>query len=191
MDSKQTVVGFYRLNWQQLLTENPDNDNLYKMVVLNNRELSVALSCINIVKQPHSWGLKRDDPGWLDVLTFVEQLERNLMAVLSVDDLIKTNLMLWSAMTGVTIDRDHPENYLSGELDPASSVIAELDNIDDAVGALRIELKAQLESAVAQLVAIKDAIAAQSTGDPEQLADDLEGIVNTIQTVATVLGALM
>lgn len=197
MDSKQTVVGFYRLNWQQLLTENPDNDNLYKMVVLNNRELSVALSCINIVKQPHSWGLKRDDPGWLDVLTFVEQLERNLMAVLSVDDLIKTNLMLWSAITGTTIDRDHPENYLSGELEPTPSVIEELGHIDGALGALQTSLREVLDDAVEELETvntnldnIRAAIAAQAAGNPEELADELSGIVQTISTVATILGAL-
>lgn len=198
MDSKQTIVGFYRLNWQQLLAEIPDNDNLYKMVVLNNRELSIALSCINIVKQPHSWGLKKDDPVWFEVLTFVDQLERNLMAVLSVDDLIKTNLMLWSALTGTTIDRDHPESYLTGELDPGSSVVEELDNIDDAVGALRISLREALDGAVGELETvnthldeIRAAIAAQTTGDPEDLADDLEGIMNTISTIAGILGVVV
>jgi len=197
MDTKQTVVGFYRLNWQQLQAEIPDDDNHYKIIVLDNRELSVALASINIVKLPHAWGLKKDDPVWLEALAFVDQLERNLMAVLSVDDLIKTNLMIVAALTGETIDRDHPENYMAGEYAPAGlTPTVELTNtalgtLDTTVSTGFTAQNEALDSMLAQIELIQASLATIAGTSPDDLADDLEGIASTISTIATILGVVL
>lgn len=189
MDSHLTKVLFFPLSWEQLQTEIPDDDNYYKMAILSNRELSVVLSVVNIVTRvPWAWGIKKDDPVWIDILEFRDGIEAALMAVLNVDDLIKTNLMLVSAITGEEFDLDHPENYLTGNYAPESGLtpVTEANNPNEAIG----NVITALGDITTQLEEIVTAISNQATGDPEQLADDLEGIVNTIQTVATVLGAL-
>lgn len=204
MDSRTTKVLFYPLNWPALLAEIPDDDNHYKMVVLDNRELTVALSAINILTRcPWAWGVKKDDPVWGDILAFRDGLEAALMAVLSIDDLIKTNLMLVAAMTGQTIDRDHPEDYLTGEYDPdgltpatasiASTVAALDEHTGERLGDINAaveDVRSTLSDTIDKLEEIRQAIVAQAGGDPESLADDLEGIASTISTVATILGAL-
>jgi hypothetical protein len=205
-DFYQFIPGWFPLNWPDLLEKYPDDSNHNWLAVLNSRQLSILLSVTNMVLPWYwLWGVgKQDETARAGILEFKSQLERDLMAVLSIDDLIKTNLMLWAATTGTTIDRDHPENYLTGEYAPASSVISELDNIDDAVGLLQINIReqlelsvAQLELSVAQLVTVNTrldeirlALEAQVGGDPASLEDELEGISTTISTVATILGVL-
>lgn len=117
------------------------------------------------------------------------------------DELIKSQLRIEFALTGLPLDLDNTDAYFTGDMDvlgigPSitnNNPNTNLENIKGAIDATNTGLgniKDALDDAVTQLDNIRAAIAAQSTGDPEQLADDLEGIVNTIQTVATVLGAL-
>jgi hypothetical protein len=198
MDSRMTKLVFYPLNWYQLQDEIPDDDNKYKVVILDNRQLSVLHSVVNTFLPYYwVWGISRYDPaGRAAVLEYKCQLEETLMSVLSVDDLIKTNLMIVAAITGQTVDLDNPETHLAGDytpngLTPAVTTVGgmfdeKLSDINTNVAGIVTTIGDQID----KLEEIRSAIAAQAT-DPEQLAGDLEGIANTIQTVATILGVLV
>lgn len=103
------------------------------------------------------------------------------------DDFLKSQLRIEAALTGNSLNLDSIPGYFTGSIDSIGVTPAiEANNPNTKL----TTIGSSLSDVVTQLSAIKAAIEAQSTGDPEQLADDLEGIVNTIQTVATVLGAL-
>lgn len=167
--------------------------------LLASRGLWSATFAVDIPKLSGYQSPDRLSEEWQQYENEVSQfLADGLEFMTRFDDFLKTQLRIEVALTGQTIDLDHPENYLSGELSGSSSVIEELDNIDDAMGALRISLREALDGAVGELEAvntnldeIRAAIAAQTTGDPEDLADDLEGIMNTISTIAGILGVVV
>jgi len=130
------IPGLWSLSWYQLLQEIPEDQNKNWIAILNSRQLSVLLSLTNMIL-PWYWLWtvnKNDQSARLAVLDFKSQLERGLMAVLSVDDLIKTQLMLVAALTGEVIDRDHPENYMTGEYDPVGLHV-DLGTINTTIGA--------------------------------------------------------
>lgn len=105
-------------------------------------------------------------------------------------DLLTTNLMIVSALTGDTIDRDHPENHLTGEYatDGLRPVIE--TGFENNVGAFNTQtdfIIAELQDIEAQLLSIAETIASGGSGN---LEDELEGIQSTISTIGTILGVL-
>ena len=198
MNSRMTRLVFYPLNWYQLLEEIEDDDNKNKLVVLDNRQLSVLHSLVNLILPYYwIWGVeKTDSEGRTAISDFKEKLEADLMAVLNIDDLIKTNLMLVAALTGETIDRDHPENYMAGSYTPTGlTPTVELTNtalgtLDTTVSGALTTHNETFNSMLEQIELIQASLATMAGKSPDDLADDLEGIASTISTIATILGVV-
>jgi hypothetical protein len=194
-----TRLVFYPLNWYQLLEEIATDDNKNKLVVLDNRQLSVLHSLVNLILPYYwIWGIeKTDSEGRTAISDFKEKLEADLMAVLNIDDLIKTNLMLVAALTGETIDRDHPENYMAGSYTPTGlTPTVELTNtalgtLDTTVSGALTTHNETFNSMLEQIELIQASLATMAGKSPDDLADDLEGIASTISTIATILGVVL
>lgn len=119
-DHYQFIPGWQPLSWQGLMSSYPDDIDHFWLVCLSGKQLSVLLSLVNMVVPWYwLWQIDKTDTSSQSALKdFKNNLERDLMAVLSIDDLIKTNLMLVAALTGESINRDNPAAYLTGTYDP-------------------------------------------------------------------------
>lgn len=116
----QFIPGWQPMNFIGLNLSYPDDINRNWLAVLNSKDLSVLLSLVNMVVPWYwLWQIpKADLDNRQALLDYKAELEHKLMAVLSIDDLIKTNLMLVAALTGESINRDNPAAYLTGTYDP-------------------------------------------------------------------------
>lgn len=195
-DFYQFIPGWQPLDWYKLLAEIPDGDNYNWLVILSSRQLSILRSLVNMVLPWYwLWQIpKSDNAGQKAVLDFKYRLERDLMAVLSVEDLIKTNLMLVAALTGEVINRDTPANYLSGEYDP-TGVQPQLATINTTVGTIKTAvdttnsrlstINTTLGTTNTNIANIKTSV---DTGNTNQHTD-ITNLIAKLEEIKDVLGA--
>jgi hypothetical protein len=112
------------------------------------------------------------------------------------NDLLTTNLMVVSALTGDTIDRDHPENHLTGEYNPTglteTAVITNtrLNTINTTINDRLAVTNQHLSDQISKLEEIRQVLLTIAGNEPSDIADELVGIAETVGDVALILGAM-
>jgi hypothetical protein len=112
-------------------------------------------------------------------------LEHCLMAGCNVQDLITTQRLLIGAITGTVVDLDVPLPE-TGTVDFTQSGLATKFISTETEPRNLADILADLQGALGELQA-----AVEASGESvEELEDDLANVWGTVQTVATILGAV-
>ena len=154
------------------------------LVALDDWEIAVILSSLRYAHWPRRW-LNLGGLTWDEISAKVTMLEHCLMAGCNVQDLITTQRLLIGAITGTVVDLDEPLPE-TGTVDFTQSGLATKFISTETEPRNLADILADLQGALGELQA-----AVEASGESvEELEDDLANVWGTVQTVATILGAV-
>lgn len=183
--------GGFQLDWYGLQDDYPDEINSCFLVALNRRQLAV------LAKLAHTflpwrwlWNVdKADEQAISDIQDWKENLEYCLMAGCSVQDLIATQRMLVAAIAGQSVDlaSDLPQGVV--DFSP-NGVSTRLHEIDGTIQSTSEQTQVYLEDIAGQLTDIASHLATIAQNSGEQIEDELQGIIQKVETIGLILGAV-
>ena len=144
------------------------------LVPLTYREKSALLSLCRYLEWPTRWIDLPDVPH-----NFVEELEHKLMST-CLDDLIASNLLLYGALTGQTVDLSTPNAYLH----PSNPVV------HTGVGFDKWLNTTEGKTVAISLQEILTAIGELQQGNETDYTEKLEEIAGYVHDVQLVMGLL-
>lgn len=178
------------------------NSDCQWLVALTDWDLSILLSLLRYASWEARWINHAD---FQEILWQVQRLEHCLMSGCQVSDLIKTNLMLYAAISGQTVDLDAALPNGSFSVDGLTPKFeGNNGNITEAVEALStdlssmtisigdVELPTGLTDAINAITTALSDIKTEITGldVTEDLEDDLANVWGKLDDIATILGAI-
>jgi len=193
-ENYQFIPGWKSLNWEQL----KNTDDTCFLVALDGQMLSILLSLVDMVLPWYwLWQIdKQDNTSKSELRNFIARLEFCLMAGCEVENLIKTNLMILSALSGqeIDLDADLPTGNYTAASAVSGAIGTQTDTQHTDAGDLRTRLEADTTSIVNSLAEIRDAMTAinqtiTENGGVGDLTEQIDQVEELLNGIGTILGA--
>jgi hypothetical protein len=162
----------FLISWDDLLTH---SDDCLDLVPLSKRERIALLSLCRYLEWPTRW-VDLDDVPY----SFVGGLENKLMSN-CVDDLIKSNLLVYGALTGKDINLS--ENGVDAILNPLGDIVTHT-----GIGFDKWLNTAEGKTVAVTLQEILAAIDEIDPGEQEDYGEVLQSIASKVEMIEIVLG---